>query len=210
MTPEQKEHAIELLLRGDQLEAVRYLQQTLSINPDQALLLAEKLEQEVDDFQESELLNEYREANDQQQQPSGGGLGKIIGLSFMIGGLVMLSVVIYLIIYNYNFIKGSTSTMGKLISYDSYFSDSENGGSTMYTPIFEYHYQGVKRTYKSSTSSSSRSFEIGEQVEVLVDPENPNSVMVNTFWEQWFLPLVLGFMGCMFSGLGYMAYRTFG
>jgi hypothetical protein len=48
LTPEQKEHAIELIEMGEKLQAVRYFQETLNVSAEEALLLTEKLEEEID------------------------------------------------------------------------------------------------------------------------------------------------------------------
>jgi len=80
----------------------------------------------------------------------------------------------------------------------------------MYTPTFQYEFKGKTYTYKSTTSSSSPDYEIDETVDVLIDPDKPLEILVDTFWEKWFLPLLLGFMGFMFSGMGLMAYRLLG
>jgi hypothetical protein len=44
----------------------------------------------------------------------------------------------------------------------------------------------------------------------LVNPENPADVLVNSFMEKWFVPALLGFMGTMFTGLGYVAFAVMG
>jgi len=208
LTSEQKDHAIQLVEMGDTLEAVRYLQETLQITADQALALTEKLKEEVD---ASPLLDEFKAMEEQLRQKPGINIGRIVGLIFMSVGGILLSVVVYFVISNYQFEQRAVPVMGKIIDYESYLSKNDNGGSTtMYTPIFQYTFNGKEYTYKSSTSSSSRGYEIGESVEVLVDPDEPLSVLIHSFWDEWFLSILLGIMGTMFAGMGYMAYRVLG
>lgn len=210
LTPEQKEHAVDLIAMGDKLEAVRYLQEALHVTADQALVLAEKLEEEV----ASPIMTEQEEKafHDQVTKATSFNVGKLVGSIFMGVGSVMLIVVAYLVYSNMQFAKRAKPVKGKVMAYDSYESkDSDNNGyTTMYTPTFEYAYNGKTYTYKSTTSSSGKEFEIGEMVDVLVDPNEPEKVIVHSFMEEWFVSVLLGFMGTMFTGMGYMAYRVFG
>jgi hypothetical protein len=47
-------------------------------------------------------------------------------------------------------------------------------------------------------------------VDVLVDPEEPTEVLIDSFWMIWFVPILLGFLGTLFTGLGSLAYFLFG
>lgn len=208
LTPEQKEHVIELIEMGEKLDAVRYLKETLNLTADEALLLAEKLEEEVEG---SSLLEDFKSKEAEMKRQPGMDVGRVVGTIFMSLGGIMLAVVAYLGVSNYQFTQRAIPVKGKVIDYDTYQSRNDNGGSTtMHTPTFQYKFKGKTYTYKSTTSSSSRDYEIDETVDVLVDPEKPMEILIDTFWEKWFLPMLLGFMGFMFSGMGYMAYRLLG
>ncbi len=207
LTPEQKEHAIELIEIGNQLEAVRYLQETLDITADQAMLLAEKLEEET----ESDLEKEFNSLREEMHKKPGVNVGRMVGGIFMSLGAIMLITAAYFLISNYQFSQRAITVKGKVIDYDSYQSRNDDGGSTtMYTPTFEYDFQGKSYTHKSSTSTSSKDYEINELVDVLVDPENPTEVLIDSFWEKWFVSALLSGLGIIFTGMGYLAYRVFG
>ncbi len=207
LTPEQKEHAIELIEMGNQLDAVRYLQETLDITSDQALILAEKLEEET----KSDLEKEFESLKEEMHKKPGVNVSRLVGGIFMSLGAIMLVIAVYFLISNYQFSERAIPVKGKVIDYDSYQSRDDDGGSTtMYTPTFQYEFQGKTYTHKSSTSSSSRSYEIDELVDVLVDPEEPNEVLIDSFWEKWFVSVLLSGMGITFTGMGYLAYRIFG
>lgn len=208
MTPEQKDHALFLIDAGDKLEAVRYLQQTLNVNAEQALALTEKLEEESGN---NELLNRFNELKSKLGSKPSTRFPRIVGLAFMSIGLIMLSAVAFLAYRDYQFSLRAIPVTGKVTANESYYSsDSDGGGTTMYTPTFEYSFNGAIHTHKSNVSSSEMDYSIGESVEILVNPDDPQQILVNEFWERWTLPLILGFLGLMFSGLGYMAYRLFG
>lgn len=207
LSPEQKEHAIELIEMGNQLDAVRYLQETLGITADEALLLAEKLEEEI----ESDLEKEFKSMQEEIHKKPDVNVGKLVGGIFMCLGLIMLAIAAYFVVSNYQFSKRAITVNGRVIDYNSYQSTDDDGGSTtMYTPTFEYEFQGKTYTHKSSTSTSSKDYKINERVDVLVDPDNPKEILIDSFWEKWFVSLLLGFLGAMFTGMGYLAYRVLG
>lgn len=208
LTPEQKEHATELIEMGDKLKAVRYFQETLNVSADQALVLTEKLEEEI---QTSPLLEEFKAMEEESRKKPAVNVGRLVGSIFMGVGGIMLAIVVYLIYSNSKFAERAVPVKGKVISYDSYQSRDDDGRSTtMYRPTFEYVFQGQTYTHESSTSSSSPEYEVNEMVDVLVDPEDPKEILIDSFWERWFVPILLGFMGTMFGGMGYLALRLMG
>jgi hypothetical protein len=195
---------------GEKLEAVRYLQDVLKVNPEHALQLAEKLDEEEYN-EKDDLRQKFNELKVKMENPPSAKFPRTIGLIFMGIGIIMLTIAIYLVYSDYQFTEKAISVTGEVLSYDSYYSsDSDGGGSTMYTPTFSYSYNGKEYTYTSSTSSSSPDFKIGEAAEILVDPDNPSNVLVNSFWERYLISVILGFLGAMFSGLGYMTFKIFG
>ncbi len=72
-------------------------------------------------------------------------------------------------------------------------TDIHNGsdGSTTYSPIFEYTYEGETYRYNSVNSSSNLSHKIGDHVTLVIDPSNPKHARENSFGELWFLPTLL-------------------
>lgn len=209
LTPEQKEHAMDLIAMGDKLDAVRYFQQVLNIDAEQALLLAEKLEEEID-AEESPDLKEFEQQRTKLKE-SGANVGRIVGTLFMGIGMVMLLVVGYLIYSHQQFEKNAKVVKATLTAYQSYDSRDDDGSTTtMFTPVFEYEFKGTKHTYVSNSSSSSKDYEIGEKVDMMVNPDDPKDVLVDSFMGKWFLPLLLGIMGTVFTGMGYLAYALLG
>ena len=208
LTPEQKEHAIDLIEMGEKLDAVRYFQETLQVSAEEALLLAEKLEEEIEETDLEDIKALQQEA---LKQP-GVNVGRLVGMIFMSIGTIMLAVVAYLLVSNYQFMQRAQSVKGKVIDYQSYQSRDRdsNSSTTMYTPTYQYTYKGKLYTHISTTSTSSKDYEIGDQVEILIDPEDPKEILINSFMEKWFLPLLLGFMGTLFTGLGFVAFRFLG
>jgi len=207
LTPEQKEHAIDLIEMGDKLEAVRYFQDTLNLSAEDALVLAEKLEEEI----EGNNVAEIKAMHDQIRKQPTLDVGRVVGIIFMSIGSIMLAVVIYLVTSNYKFMQRAIPVQGKVIDYQSYESRDDDGRyTTMFTPIYQYAFKGKSYTHISTTSTSSKDYLIDDAVEILVDPQDPKEIVINSFMEKWFLSILFGFMGTLFSGLGFMAYRLLG
>jgi len=204
LTPDQKAEASRLIAEGRQLEAVRYFREVLGIDLKQALALAEKLEQEMGGPTAGIA---QRVATHMR---SGSSIGRLVGKIFMTVGLIMAAVAAYLIYSNQQFERHARSVNGKVVDYQSYISTDSDGSSTMYTPVFEYRFNGKTYTHVNTSSSSSQEFEVGETVEIWVDPQYPEKVLVNSFMDKWFVPMILGIMGFFFAGMGYMAYRIIG
>jgi Protein of unknown function (DUF3592) len=209
LTPEQKEHAIELIQMGDKLEAVRYLQEVLAINAENALLLTEKLEQEVD-AEDEQVINDLK-AQHLEAQKNPVDVGRLVGGIFMVVGCIMLAIAAWIGVSNYKFAQRAIPIKGIVLNYSSYESKSDDGRyTTMYTPTYQYQFEGKTYTYTSSTSSSSQEYDVNEAVDVLVDPQEPSEVLIDSFWERWFVVILLGGMGTLFAGMGYLVYRVLG
>lgn len=204
LTPQQKQYATELLQKGNKLEAVKYFKETLNISLKDAHALTEKLQEQVGPIP-------VRPFGRLPFNKSGQGIGNWVGIIFMSIGAIMLVVVVFNIISTVRFAGKSVHTKGKVIDYATHESKDDDGRSTtMYAVVVEYRFNGQNYQSTSSTSSSNPDYPIGEEIDVLVNPRNANDIMINSFSEKWFLALVLGIMGTVFTGMGYMAYRIFG
>ncbi len=206
ITPEQQENIKNLLLNGEQIEAVKYLQNNLHINAAEALSMVEKLQTSL---AADPAMSAFKAMNRMRlKHQSGSKLGKGIGLFFMFCGLIMLGVTAYIFYGNYQFAQTAVPVVGKVVDFSTHESSDDDGGTTtMYTSIFEYEYEGQTYTHYGEISSSSPDYDLGEEVEVLVDPELPNKALVNAFWDRWFTIVLLGIMGSIFTGMGFMATR---
>ena len=56
--------------------------------------------------------------------------------------------------------------------------------------------------FRSSIGSSPPAFRVGEIVTVLFDPAQPTNAQLDSFWDKWLLPGVLGFIGVVFGFMG--------
>jgi hypothetical protein len=55
-------------------------------------------------------------------------------------------------------------------------------------------------------SSNPPQFKEGQTIDVLYDPENPNKARINKWFNLYFVPMLLGFLGLVFGGIGVAVY----
>ena len=208
LTPDQKKHVEDLLRQGDELAVVRYLQNNLGLSADEALKLTEKLDKTVEESPEVKMSQFMAQASARSMRDS--NASKWVGGIFLFFGLVMLGVTSYIFYSNYTFAQTAVPVIGKVVDFDiSYSTDDDGNTSTMYSGVFEYEYDGEMYRHTGEVASSSPDYDRGEEVEILIDPNNPNHALVNTFWDRWFVILIVGFFGVTFTGAGYMVLRLF-
>jgi len=212
VTDSQKEEVRNLIAQGKKLKAVRHLQDHFDLTAAQALALTEQVSKEMEkEGLDTNLVFQQEIKSRVTQSLKASKIPKVIGSIFVFFGLGMLGIVVYTYITDSSFIEHAILIEGKCTGYDSYQSSNDNGGSTtMYTAIFAYEHGGEVYTHYSGSSSSSQDYDYNEVVEIYIDPDNPSNALVNSFWERWFLIILLGFMGSLFTGLGLMAVLLFG
>jgi Protein of unknown function (DUF3592) len=110
-----------------------------------------------------------------------GGFSALIGIAFGC--------------YSLSFAFGTVDVQGKVIRIES--------GS----PVVQYDVNGMTHEYKSSISSTSPSYRVGEKVGVLYRPRDPSSAQINTFTDRWLFPTVFTAGGIIFALLGTFAPR---
>lgn len=116
----------------------------------------------------------------------------LIGAALLIGGF-------YLHISTQEFLSGATKTKGEVIDFETHRSD----GTTMYAPVVSYQARdGKTYEYVSNTSSSSRSYDIGEQVDIFYLQNNPQEAKIDSFFQLYFGELILFILGGIFFLIG--------
>lgn len=73
-----------------------------------------------------------------------------------------------------------------------------------YCPVVRFRArQGGTYTHYSDICSWPPSYEVGQEVRIYYDPQNPERVQMEDFFGTWFIPLLFGFMGLVFGSIGY-------
>jgi len=130
----------------------------------------------------------------------------IFVLVFGLVGLVFLTVAAVILRSELEFRKSAISAPGTIVDLEPTRSRS---GSTSYRPVFEFvdHNDRLHRV-AGSVASNPPSYHRGEAVTVLYRPENPEIAHLDSLLEHWFLPLVFGSLGVIFTSIaaGVVAY----
>jgi hypothetical protein len=128
------------------------------------------------------------------------GLFSIIGLGLLIASL-------FIFLNTRSFINSSARATGTVVAHVSVKS---SGGDTTYAPVITFRTpDGQTIEFKSQTSSSSRSPAVGQTVEVLYNPRNPQEASVNSFSSLWLLPIILSGLGAGFFIIGTTVFVVF-
>jgi hypothetical protein len=106
-------------------------------------------------------------------------------------------------IYSYlstgDFIAEAATASGVVIGLER--EQDADGGATYY-PRVQFQANGRSYQFKGQVGSGYGTFRVGEQVDVLYDPADPQSARINSFVQLWFFPLFLGVVGSVFTALG--------
>ena len=113
-----------------------------------------------------------------------------LGCAFIllpISAIILVALSIWYTYTSYMFLTTGIEVQGTVTRLESSSSD----GSTTYSPVFSYTYEGQQYEYESVNSSNPPANEVGDVETLLVDPNKPNKARQNSFWELWLLPAIL-------------------
>jgi hypothetical protein len=74
-----------------------------------------------------------------------------------------------------------------------------------FTPVFAFQWEGAERRVPSGMSSSVNGrpvYEVGDAVDLRVDPRDPDRISTDDWFYSWFATTLLGFIGAMFLLVG--------
>ena len=90
---------------------------------------------------------------------------------------------------SYNLTTNGAVVTGTVIE-NRVVSDSE-GGDT-YKPIIQYDVDGETYTLESLNSSDPPAYRVGERVSLRYNPAKPEDARINSLWDLWLVPCLLG------------------
>jgi uncharacterized protein DUF3592 len=123
-----------------------------------------------------------------------------LGGIFLAVGLAMLSGAGYETLRNRHDIAVGTTAKGTVTDL---FQGSDSDGGTVYYPRVRFVTQsGDTIEFTGSNGTSPPAFEVGETVSVLYDPTSPGNARIDTFFQLWLLPIILGVMGSISAAVG--------
>jgi hypothetical protein len=124
---------------------------------------------------------------------------RIFGMVFGLVGTIFLAVAFFTVRSELNYRKGAIRVPGIVV--DLVPTRGSKGG-TLYKPVFEFaDLDDRMHRVTGSLASSPPSFERNEAVTVLYQPEDPEKAQIDSFMEAWFLPLIFGSLGTVFTSI---------
>lgn len=124
----------------------------------------------------------------------------IIGLAFVVGGLILLTISLFLVCQQQAFLSQSVITTGTITELKEYRSQKN---SLTYCAVGQFKAaDGEKYKFESDFCSYPPSFEVGDTVSVLYHPDRPQEAQINSFWSLWFVSIFLFAMGFLFGSIG--------
>jgi len=124
----------------------------------------------------------------------------IFGLVFGGVGLLLTALALFFWLRTRAFLGTAQKAQGTVIQM-VYSSDSEGGGG--YSPVYTFRtMNGQVVEVTDRMSSNPPQFKEGQIIDVLYDPDNPNKARINKWFNLYFVPILLGFLGLVFGGIG--------
>jgi hypothetical protein len=133
----------------------------------------------------------------------------IFGLVFGGVGFLLTALALIFLVRTRIFISNSQQAQAT-ITQMVYSSDSEGGG---YTPVFRFRtLQGQEVEVSGGLRTNPPQFKVGQTIDVLYDPDKPQKARIKKWFNLYFVPALLGFLGLVFGcgGIGSMIAAWFG
>jgi hypothetical protein len=152
-------------------------------------------------------------------------LSLILGLTFVAGGLAGLAGSYFTYRFARARLDNWVRTSGVIVALHEVWSkhidalagkrgEDQVVQTVTYVPEVEFALpSGGTRRFRASVYPNSPDYEVGQQVPVLYNPQNPSQADINAFWNNWLGPIVLlglglGFLlsGSVLSGYVILAF----
>ncbi|MEM6551692.1 MAG: DUF3592 domain-containing protein [Planctomycetota bacterium] len=129
-------------------------------------------------------------------------------LIFGMAGVPTLDVSVYMMWSTLDLRSNGRSVLATVTDVERETSRSSEGGtSTTYRPTFEFEDEsGRMHTVTTSSSTSWWDFRVGEQITVLYDTRDPSRARPTGFMSDWFVALLTGFLGVVFTTVGVVVF----
>lgn len=129
----------------------------------------------------------------------------MLGL-FSLIGLVLLGVALYVTDGTREFVASAAIASGEVIDL---IESRDSDGDSIYRPRVQFQTpDGRRREFTATVAANPAGFYAGEAVEVLYDPVRPSTARIDTFFQLWFTPLLLGGMGATFTLFGLLGFSA--
>jgi hypothetical protein len=85
--------------------------------------------------------------------------------------------------------QNGETTIGEVIRLEE--SDSSEGGCCVYSPVIEFDADGQTYSFEGDNASYPPAYDVGEDVNVIYDPANPDTAQINKWTERWLFPIII-------------------
>ena len=85
--------------------------------------------------------------------------------------------------------KEGITTTGTVVRLEE--SNSSEGGCCVYSPVIEFSANGQTYSFESDNASDPPAYEVGEVVDVIYHPSDPNTAQINKWSERWLFPVII-------------------
>lgn len=124
----------------------------------------------------------------------------IIGIVFPLVGGLLFAIGAFLFVRTRIFLGKAQEVKGTVIQM-VYSHSSEGGGG--YSPVYQFRtITGQTITVQDNLSTNPPMFQVGQTIDVLYDPENPQSARIKRFMSLYFTTILLCGMGAIFGCVG--------
>lgn len=123
--------------------------------------------------------------------------------SFAVTGVGLLAGALFSFVQTRDFAARAVEAQGVVTDLARSRSSSRNSGSGSYSPVVAFETaRGQRIEFTGSLSTNPPAYRPGERVRVLYLPDDPYAAGIGDFWNQWFLSILLGGMGGVFTAVG--------
>ena len=123
-----------------------------------------------------------------------------ISVLFTVIGMILILIAVFLAVYSMRLRAISLRTSGTIVRMVQ--RKDEEDGSISNFPVVGYQVEDKAYEIQGSVSSSVPVYSVGQRITVLYPPNHPEQGRIDTFLEQWFVPLLVGFIGIVFGLIG--------
>jgi hypothetical protein len=124
----------------------------------------------------------------------------LIGGGFSLVGAIFISVALWQVLSPHSRAL-SRSAKGKVVANRS---EEMSEGDFGYVSVVRFTSDdGREIEIEGAVISRPAALAIGDVVKVSYNPSRPNDARLDTYWERWFLPTIIGLLGAVFSAIGF-------
>lgn len=181
VNPAIKQALIELLREGKRNEAKTIAERQFKVSTHEAELLIQALEREL--IQTSGQLTAF------PNQSAGCFLRILqsVKTTAAVFSIILLLVTFLSWYLNNSFAHKAIQVTGRVTELVP--EDSVSAGLA---PVVEYTFNGEIKLYRSQIFSQPPAYQLGEEVTLLINPDNPDDVVIDSFSERYFTTFIFG------------------